>query len=182
MKPRYKSVNMTPARHQKTRAILGGLVLLSAHPALAGGGGGVVLDIDLSFVIQLGILLALWVMLKGLVFGPYLKSIEARAAKTSDTREAAEALQERAQTLEDRYQAGMADARVRAAAERQALRVDGLGDKDASVARARTETHEQLTDERVVIAEQISRARAQLMDRVGDISTLVVTKILGRGA
>ena len=160
-----------------------GATLLAAGPALAGGdGGGVVLDVDLTFVIQLAILIAVWVMLKALVFGPYLRSVEARAAKTSDTREDADALQARAKELEARYQTGMTDARARAAAERQALRVDGLGRKDAAVADARTETNSKLATERAVIADQISTARTQLLDRVGDISDMVATKILGRGA
>ncbi|MCB9522730.1 MAG: ATP synthase F0 subunit B [Myxococcales bacterium] len=169
---------ITPA----AKALFMGSLLL-ATPALAGGdGGGVRLDLDFSVFIQLGIFFVVFFMLKALVFQPYLTALDARAAKTTDAKAEAQAIKARAAELEARYHSGKADAAARANAERQALRVDGLGQKDRTVGEAREAATTEVAQARAKIEAEIEQARGQLMGQVDDIARLVVTKVMGREA
>ncbi|MCB9534737.1 MAG: ATP synthase F0 subunit B [Myxococcales bacterium] len=143
--------------------------------------GGVVIDLDYSFVIQLGIVLVLMVLLKQLIFEPYLKSIVARDARTDEARDDADALRKRAAELSDRYAAGLHDAREAAFEARQALRITGAAEKEAVVTEARQDAARTLEEGHTQAATQFEAARTKLLAQVDDIARLVVEKVLGRG-
>ncbi len=164
-------------------AVASATVTLCASPVWASGdGGGVTLDLDNSLFIQLAIFIAVYLVLKRLVFVPYLASLDARAAKTTDAAADAKAIKARAEALQARYKTGTVDAAARAQAERQALRVDGMAQKEAAIAQAREKTNAEGQQARADIESQIGTARAALLGQVDDLSQLVVEKVMGRGA
>ena len=61
---------------------------------------GVNLDFDLTFIIQLAVILTLMFVLKTFVFDTYLETIDQRDKKTGQTRDAADVLREQRRQLQ----------------------------------------------------------------------------------
>lgn len=144
-------------------------------------GGDVNIDIDLSALIQLGIFVALMILLTRLVFRPFLAGIDARAQKTVNAREEAKALEARAAELEHRHKDSLGRARAEAAEVRQGLRLAGLQVKEAEVGGARRAADAVIEEARGRAAAQYEAGRAQLLGEVDALSRLVVEKVIGRG-
>ncbi len=138
------------------------------------------LDVDLTLLFQLGLFLVLVVVLRALVFRPYLDNLDARTARTDDTRNDAAALREKADQLAERHQAAIATARSDGLAERGGLRTEGQAHKDEVVGRARAEASKSLEAGRVKVEADLSGAREELLGQVDDIARLVAEKVLGR--
>ncbi len=142
---------------------------------------GVIIDLDWSFVIQLAIVLVLMVLLKQLIFDPYLKTLGERDRRIGDVRRDALALRQRADDLADRYGKGQREAREAAYAARQALRIEGGSEKVALVTEARGEAGRSVESTRAQVETEVGEARARLLSQVDDLARLVVEKVLGRG-
>lgn len=142
--------------------------------------GGVIIDLDGSFFIQLAIVLLVMAALRQLVFKPYLDAIEARDAKTDRTREEAEAVRARAEALAERYEATLADARQKASDARLALRAEGSARRDQVLGEAKRVSTAKMDAARAAIDAQYEGVREDLKGRVDELSGLVVDKILGQ--
>ena len=142
---------------------------------------GVTIDVDLSFPIQIGIMLVLMVVLKQLIFDPYLKSVESRDAKTDAARQDAQRIKARAEALSARYQEGIAAAKTQALADRQELRVSGLQHRERQVGDARTASTALIDETHQSVEEAWQAAHAELDRHAQEISRQVVEKVLGRG-
>jgi F0F1-type ATP synthase membrane subunit b/b' len=118
-------------------------------------GGSVNIDIDLTVFIQLGLFLVLMLILNKLVFQPFLRRNELREA--------------------------LAAARADAAADRQALRTDGLSNKDTQVSAAREAAASTLAAAQAKASSQFDEARQALLADVDALSKQVAGKVLGRG-
>ena len=94
---------------------------------------GVNLDFDLTFIIQLAVILTLMFVLKTFVFDTYLETIDQRDKKTGQTRDAADVLREQAETASEKYEDALAAARSEANEIRQTLRLEGVIHKDKSI-------------------------------------------------
>lgn len=141
--------------------------------------GGVIIDLDGSFFIQLAIVLLVMAVLKQLIFTPYLNTLEAREKKTDRTRDEAEKLTTRATALAERYEADLATARARATESRAALRAEGSARRDQAIGEARRVAVAKMDATRAAIDAQYDGARADLKTRVDELSGLIVDKVLG---
>lgn len=139
------------------------------------------IDLDHSFFVQLALVLVLMAVLNTLIFKPFLRSIELRAAKTVDTRHKAAELQARATALKATYRGQVAEARADAVAQRQVVRIDAGATKDKVVGDARTRAADGLASAKAQAETQVGEARTVLLGEVDDLSRLVVEKVLGRG-
>lgn len=142
---------------------------------------GVTIDVDNSLLIQVGIMLVLVAVLKQLIFDPYLKSIEARDAKTDSAREDAGRIRKRAEELAARYEGGVAEAKAKALSARQDLRVDGLADRERTVGDARKTANAELQETARSVKAALGAAQGELDQHAKDLSRQVVEKVLGRG-
>lgn len=142
--------------------------------------GGVIIDLDGSFFIQLAIVLLVMAVLRQLVFKPYLDSLEAREAKTDRTREEAEAVKARADALAERYEATLTEARQKAVDARQSLRDDGNVRRDQAIGEARRVANAKMDAARAAIDAQYEGVRSDLKGRVDELSELIVDKVLGQ--
>ncbi len=142
--------------------------------------GGVIIDLDGSFFIQLAIVLLVMAVLRQLVFKPYLDSLEAREAKTDRTREEAEAVKARADALAERYEATLSEARQKAVDARQSLRDDGNARRDEAIGEARRVANAKMDAARAAIDAQYEGVRSDLKGRVDELSELIVDKVLGQ--
>jgi F-type H+-transporting ATPase subunit b len=144
-------------------------------------GGSVNIDIDLTVFIQLGLFLVLMLILNKLVFQPFLRSNELREARTDKAREDAADIKARAEKLSTEYREALAAARADAAADRQALRTDGLSNKDTQVSAAREAAASTLAAAQAKASSQFDEARQALLADVDALSKQVAGKVLGRG-
>lgn len=142
--------------------------------------GGVIIDLDGSFFIQLAIVLLVMAVLRQLVFKPYLDSIEARDAKTLRTREEADAVKARAVALAERYETTLADARQKATDARQKLRAEGTSRRDEVIGEAKRVSNAKMDAARAAIDAQYEGVREDLKGRVDELSGLIADKVLGQ--
>lgn len=141
-----------------------------------------VVDLDSSFIIQLLIFLGLLVILRKLVFGPYLKTIEAREDRTAKARTEADEISSRAVSLEARFESEMAKARARAADAKNALRLEGMKRREALVGEARSAANKELEAVDARVEHEVATARQQMAPQVKEISRQMAEKLLGRAA
>lgn len=140
---------------------------------------GVVIDLDGSFFIQLAIVALVYVVLRKLVFEPYLATLDAREAKTIRTREEATDLRAEAEALEQRYETALADARDKAISARADLRAQGTKRREEVLGQARRVSTAKVDAARAAVDAQFEGARTDLKGRVDEIASLVVDKVLG---
>src|SRR6186713_1618042 len=101
-------------------------LLASLEASAFSEGGGVNVDLDASLVVQIAIFVVLLVVLKPLLFDPMLKLFEEREKRIEGTRHAASKEDERSAKALAKYEGILAKAREAGAAERDALRAEGL--------------------------------------------------------
>ncbi|MCA9539450.1 MAG: ATP synthase F0 subunit B [Myxococcales bacterium] len=142
----------------------------------------VVIDLDYSAFIQLAIVLLLMVVLKRLIFNPYLQTVEARDRKTESTRREAAELRAKADALAARYEKAFTEARAKATEARQDLRSAGLVRRDEALGEARQVASAKVDAARASVDAQFEGARRELTGHVDALAGLVVEKIIGRNA
>lgn len=142
--------------------------------------GGVSLDLDLTFAIQLAFVLTLMVVLNKFVFGPYLKAVDERGRRTASTKDEAAKLRAEADALADRYERSLADARSAALEAKLSLRTEGIDQKDALVQSARSDANETIDKAQKAIDDQVAAERPNVDAQVAELSALVVQKVIGR--
>ncbi|MFN3198447.1 MAG: hypothetical protein ACE366_08535 [Bradymonadia bacterium] len=138
------------------------------------------IDIDATFFIQLGLFLALLMIMRGLVFKPFLEADARRTEKTEKTRQEARVLDARASELSSRYDEEYGAARTQASSARAALRGEGLDAKEAAIAKATAETTAHLDEVRAGIKADVESARQSMLGQVDDLAKQVAEKIIGR--
>jgi len=141
---------------------------------------GVNLDLDLTFIIQLTIVILLMLVFKRWVFAPYLDTLDERNRKTDITREEAGALKEEWESLASRYEASLSDARKTALDTKRRLRMEGLDHKDQAVAAARSDANQTIEKAQAEISEQVAAERGRVGDQVDALASIVAEKVIGR--
>ena len=139
-----------------------------------------VVDIDGTIFIQAGIFLLLMAILHPMLFKPWLAARERREHAITGTTEAAADLRVRAEELARSYDAGLADARAKAAALRSDAAKTGEGERQRQLASARATAGTELEELRQRLAREAEAARETLGTRVDEIARDIATKLLGR--
>lgn len=140
---------------------------------------GVVIDLDGSMFIQLAIIALVYLVLRQLVFKPYLATLDARETKTDQTRARAEAIKAEARALAERYERDLAAAREKAITARQTLRAEGTLRREQLIGEAHRVAHAKMSAAQAAIDAQYEGARADLKTHVDEIAARVVDKVLG---
>ena len=141
---------------------------------------GVNLDFDLTFLIQLGLVLILMVVLKKLVFNTYLETIDERERKTEQTRATAQKLSSDADAMLSPYEDAIARARADALQSRQSLRIEGIQTREKALSEARGHAQASLEQAQGVLQSELDGARSKIDAQVDELSRLVVSKVIGR--
>jgi F-type H+-transporting ATPase subunit b len=138
------------------------------------------IDIDNTLWIQLGLFLLLLFFLTRVVFRPYLKLRDARAASMEGAREEARAMSSEAVARLADYDARLAQARQRGADERARVHAEGTAREAEVLAAARAESQRSLDAARAALAAQAGTLRGEMKPRVSEIATAMAGKLLGR--
>jgi F-type H+-transporting ATPase subunit b len=141
-------------------------------------GGGSLVDLDITVVINLAFFLAAWFLLKMFLFDPYLKVREAREKGVGGSREEAEALKAKAQAALSSYEAQMAEARQSAAELRAKLKAEGEAQERATTQAARAEASAKLGQHRAQVELQVAEAKAQLRTEAKALSELISNRLM----
>jgi len=142
--------------------------------------GAVNVDLDLSFVVQIGIFVFLLVTLKPLLFDPMLRLFEEREERIDRTIEKARKTDEASAKALSKYEAILAKAREAGAAERDQHRAQGAKKEAELMAQVRAQTAATLEQGRAAIANEAKEARSKLQVEVGSLGRAMASRVLGR--
>jgi F-type H+-transporting ATPase subunit b len=153
------------------------MLLVAAGPVWASGGGGLI-EVNRSLVIQLVNFLILLAVLYKLLYRPLLATLESRTSAISGQLAEAQAAREEARRqlleLEERVRAAQAEAQaVRERAVREAAET-----RERLTAEARQEATRLLQTAHDQVAQEVRRARADLRAEVGGLATQVAERLI----
>lgn len=116
------------------------------------------LELNYTFFIQLGIFAVVFVLLSNIYFKPFLKLFEARHKRTVQDREAAEKLMSQAEARFEEYKKRLAEERLSARREYEAV-IDQVKKEEAAALASAREEAKKITQ---TAAESITRLREDL--------------------
>ena len=131
-------------------------------------------------IVQIGLFVALWMLLKRLWFDPALKIIRAREQRSSGALARAATLQSAAEKLRREHLAAIEQAKVAAQAEVQQILRKAETEQRRIIADANDAAQKTLGEARSRIAGEVVAARSALQAEVGTIAREVAKAVLGR--
>lgn len=191
------------ARNITARIATGGLPLgaaaaLAAWPRLANASESLDLIPDYAFfdLIQLGLISdesglgALWVMLiafallalplNALLFQPIFRALDARAERIQGAQARSEHLQREADSILERYETAVREARGEAEAARQVEIARAREEQVALTSQVKHDAERQLENARADLARSLETARASLRTSADGLARSAAEQVLGR--
>lgn len=142
--------------------------------------GGISIDFDKTFVLQMGIFVVLILVLKPLLFDPVLKVFEEREKRTEGARAEARAMQEEAGELLRRYEGELEKIHRVAAEERDHLRSETTKLESEILKDARAVSARIVEEGRKKIEAEVDGIRSELGRQTEQLSREVAGRVLGR--
>jgi F-type H+-transporting ATPase subunit b len=133
-----------------------------------------------AILYQAILFVALYLVLKRLVFDRFLENLEARHRRTQGALEEAMRLREEAGRLRADYEAQMAEMRQRAAVAKDEIRRQAEKGEQDLLELARSEAARSLAKAQAQIDEQVRAARVALEGDVTKLSEQVLERLLKR--
>src|SRR5262245_19246901 len=135
---------------------------------------------DYTFILQIVLFIVIWIALSRLWFGPALRIIRERAARSEGAVKEAQAVQAEAERLRAQHAAALDEARSEASREMQEIVRGAEAEQKRLIDEAREEAHRSLAEVRTVVAEDVAVARRGLREQAEEIAREVARKVLGR--
>lgn len=136
------------------------------------------IDLDGTLAIQMILFLVLFLVLRPLIFDPYLKAVEARRDGLQGSREEADEMDARAERSLADYERKVRDARREANEVREGLRSQGQNEFEDILGEAREEISEKLVAERAKIEAERATSLVQLKERSESLAKVLVARVL----
>ena len=143
-------------------------------------GGGVNLDFDLTFLVQMVAFTVLVMILKPVLFDPLLKLFEERERRTEGAKLLARKMDEKAGELLQRYESELEAVRRAASEERERLRAEGTKLEAQILAEGRAEVAKLVEQGRAKLEADRKVLRAELSTRAADVARDIASRVLGR--
>lgn len=153
-------------------------MFMGATESLLTVAAGVQIDVDASMLIEMALFLALWALLTGLVFRPYLKARDEREGLTRGSREEAETLLQQASTLFEECESKLTVAREKAIRSREVLTREGTDFANSERQTAREKSEKALATKRAKIQEDLATAREAMKPQIEVLSSAIVQKVM----
>jgi len=131
-------------------------------------------------LVQAAIIVVLWVVLDRLWFGPALRLLRERSARSEGALEKARAIQAEAEALRARHAGAIEEARAEAQRDMEEVIRGAEAEQRKLIGEAREEAQHVLTDARGKIANDVAAARQELRNQADHIAKEVARKVLGR--
>jgi F-type H+-transporting ATPase subunit b len=159
------------------------LVALADSASLAvanAGGGGVNVDFDKTLLIQVGLFVALWLILKPMLFDPMLKLFEEREKRIEGAIDEARKIDLKSVAAKTTYDDALAKARAEGASERDRLRGEGIKKENELLGQARLEAQAKLDAGRKQAQSQLTQAKQELAGERTKLARELAARVLGR--
>lgn len=138
------------------------------------------ISVDKTILIQAGIFVACYGVLRLLVFGPYLKLLEARHARSTELKSDAERRAADAEKLKEQYETLMLSERRKVQRWVDNERRKVADEERAVIQRARDGSTEMLRNFRLQLTRQTVDARKALLPKVYEFASQLASAILGK--
>jgi len=157
------------------------LVLTLGGPAsavAAEGGGGGLIDLNLSLLVQVVNFLILLVVLYRFAYKPLLTTLEGRTATIKQQLAEAQAAREQAQRQAAEFEARLREAQAEAQAVRERALREAAELRERLAAAARQEAARLLEAARAEIAQDVRRAKSELRAEVGTLAVEIAERLI----
>ena len=138
------------------------------------------INFDITLLINIGLWLVLFFLLRGMLWEPMLKLIAAREGGTEGAREQARTLQSEARKLREEYETKLQATRKEAAGDRDQTRAAALTREAQLISDARGKVMAAVERQRGELAVQRDAIRKELSNTVPELAIELASKVLGR--
>lgn len=138
------------------------------------------ISINLTLLVQMGVFLAVLVILNRLLFQPILETFDERTRRVEDAKTQARALEAETAKQVAAYQGQLQEARSEGERLREAMRKMALAENERLVRQTREETGDMLGELRERIAREYREASATLKVEAREMAREVAVQVLGR--
>ena len=135
-------------------------------------------DLDGTFIVQLGIFLLFFILLNFILIRPMMKARDERYSRMQGARKDAEELDLRAADVAEEYESKLDTARRSAVEVRDELRAGAEKDRDKMLSKVRSEVEQQLASRAAERKAELEKARADMDKLVDELSDLAVARIM----
>jgi F-type H+-transporting ATPase subunit b len=142
--------------------------------------GGVTLDFDMTFVLQMVIFAVFVIIMKPLLFEPLMKLFEERERRTEGAKVLARRMDERAGELLRRYESELDAVRRTAAEERDKIRAEAQRLEAKILAEARAEAAKFIDEGKKKLDVEKKTLRSELAQHAPQIAKDIASRVLGR--
>jgi F-type H+-transporting ATPase subunit b len=161
-------------------SIADGCALASTALIDHSAGGGVDVDLNWTFGLQIVFFLVLFALLKPLLFTPMLKLFEERERRIDGAKNEAREMYREADEKMAKYEEELTAVKRQAGEERDKLRAEGTKKEQAILAKVRAETNAMLEEGRKRIASEGEQMRKELDAAAQTLARDIATRVLGR--
>ena len=139
-----------------------------------------IVDIDATILVELGLFLLCFLLLRSLVFKPLLRLVDERRAQTQGAREAAKKFEAEAEERTRKITRAVQQAKVEASEERERLRQQAKH-REQEVLRAAKEEATTITDAaRRKVAARRSESEREATAKARELAGDIATRLAGR--
>ena len=138
------------------------------------------IDLDGTVLLQFGLFVVMYILLRYVLFAPYLRMRADRDRGISGARDEAHKMEERARAIVTDYDARLGRAKQRGADERARVRSEAAARERQILGAARDEAGKSLDEARGKISGDAKTARAQLEAQSQALARTMAKKIIGR--
>ena len=138
------------------------------------------INVDITLLLNLGVWLVLFFLLRATLWKPMLALIDAREAGTAGARDEAARLDAAGKALRGSLDEQLAAARSSAAKAREALRAEGTRTEVALLGKAREEVNAAVEKQRADIAAQRVKLHGEVMTMVPELAQGIAARVLRR--
>lgn len=156
------------------------LLLVQPAVALAAEGGGGLINVDKSLIVQMINFLILLVILQRLLYKPFLAKMAERTAAIKTSLEQAKAAQAAAARQQEENEARLRAAYAEAAAIREQALREAAEESRKHIETAQAQARKLVDETKAQLDGEIRRAREELRREVGDLAVAAAEKLLRR--
>ena len=138
------------------------------------------IHLDISIAYQVILFLVLWVVLKKVLFQPYLHLLAERERQTTGAQHDSSDLELEAARLKTEYEEKIAQAQAVGYADKEAIVQDGRQQREKILGQARDDAAGALERVRNEVASALEQERRLAAAEISHVATAMVAKVLGR--
>lgn len=142
--------------------------------------GGSIIDLDITFFVQMGVFFVAFLILRSLIFKPAVDLFEERELRIDGARREAKELEKEAGDKGETFDAEMTKLRLSAGEERDALRAEGKRLEAKVLESVRTDTQKQLDEAETKLQAEAAKVRKEMESTVPMLAKQIATKLLSR--